>query len=253
MFLFTGRMDSWQLLLCLTIALALSTLVGVERQMSQKSAGLRTHALVGVGAALFMVVSKYGFYDVEEAGLVTLDPSRMAAQIVSGIGFVGAGLVFVRRNKVRGLTTAASIWLVAGIGSSAGAGLVIPAAFVTLVHFVVVLGYPYIVRRTRLGSIREHTVHVRYEDGTGALRRILLACTSEGLVVHGFEMRQGLDPEERPSMLDRLAPLNDALPAERNFVEIELELEGTASPPKLVQALSSLSGIKSVRVDDSTD
>ncbi|MFC0488824.1 MgtC/SapB family protein [Sinomonas atrocyanea] len=246
-------MDSWQQLLCLTIALALSTLVGVERQMSQKSAGLRTHALVGVGAALFMVVSKYGFYDVEEAGLVTLDPSRMAAQIVSGIGFVGAGLVFVKRNKVRGLTTAASIWLVAAIGSSAGAGLVVPAAFVTLVHFLVVLGYPYIVRKTHMGPSRDHTVHVQYEDGTGALRRILFACTSEGLVVHGFEMHQALDPEEPPGVLDRMAPLNDALPAERNLVEIELELEGNASPPRLVQALSALNGIKSVRVDDFTD
>lgn len=245
-------MDTWQLLLCLTIALVLCTLVGIERQMNQKSAGMKTHTLVGVGAALFMVISKYGFYDVADANLVKLDPSRMAAQIVSGIGFVGAGLVFVRRNRVRGLTTAASIWLVAAIGSSAGAGLIVPAVFVTLVHFFVVLGYPYIVRRTRLGSIREHTVRVQYEDGTGALRRILLTCVSQGLVVHGFEMRQSLQPEGRRNILDRSVQHTN-VPADHNIVEVELELEGTSSPPKLVEVLSSLSGIKSVSIDESSD
>ncbi|WP_422936718.1 MgtC/SapB family protein [Sinomonas sp. P47F7] len=246
-------MDSWQLLLCLTIALALSTVVGVERQMNQKSAGIRTHTLVGVGAALFMVVSKYGFYDVADASLVKLEPSHMAAQIVSGIGFVGAGLVFVRRNRVRGLTTASSIWLVAAIGSAAGAGLFIPAVFVTVVHFLVALGYPYIVRRTRLGSIREHTVRVQYQDGTGALRRILLACTSQGLAVHGFEMHQALEPEDPPEILDRKVSQNGSLLTAGNVVEVELELTGTSSPPKLVHALSSLDGIKSVSVDDSSD
>lgn len=114
----------------------LSTGVGAEREVRQKSAGLRTHTLVGMGAALFMVVSKYGFSDVLQSGLVVLDPSRMAAQIVSGIGFVGAGVVFVQRNKVRGLTTAASIWLVAAIGSSAGAGLLVPAIAATTGYFV---------------------------------------------------------------------------------------------------------------------
>ena len=92
----------------LTLALVLSTLIGLEREIRMKSAGLRTHALVGVGAALFMLVSKYGFSDVLKPGQVILDPSRMAAQIVSGVGFLGAGLIFVRSDAVRGLTTAAA-------------------------------------------------------------------------------------------------------------------------------------------------
>src|SRR6201992_3833296 len=103
--------------------LLLSAVIGLEREIRQKSAGLRTHTMVGVGAALFMLISKYGFTDVLRLGLVTLDPSRVAAQIVTGIGFIGAGLIFVRRDSVRGLTTAASVWVTAAVGSAAGASL----------------------------------------------------------------------------------------------------------------------------------
>src|SRR3954453_15484727 len=81
----------------LFFAFVLSSLIGLERQVRQKSAGLRTHALVGVGAALFMEISKFGFYDLLAPGRVVLDPSRVAAQIITGIGFIGGGLIFVRR------------------------------------------------------------------------------------------------------------------------------------------------------------
>src|SRR3954462_7722458 len=116
----------------LSLALVLSTVVGLERELRQKSAGLRTHTLVGVGAAVFMLVSKYGFSDVVSAGTVTLDPSRVAAQVVSGIGFIGAGVIFVKRSGVRGLTTAAAIWLTAAVGLAAGAGLVALAVGATV-------------------------------------------------------------------------------------------------------------------------
>src|ERR1700691_4145790 len=115
--------EGWRQAAELGLALLLSALIGLEREMRQKSAGLRTHTLVGVGAALFMLISKYGFNDVLEPGRVIVDPSRVAAQIVTGVGFLGAGLIFVRGGSVRGLTTAASIWVTAAIGASAGAGL----------------------------------------------------------------------------------------------------------------------------------
>src|SRR6201996_9193870 len=89
----------------LALAFALSSLIGLEREWRQKSAGLRTHTLVGFAAALFVLVSKYGFSDVVNGTSVILDPSRIAAQIVSGLGFIGGGLIFVRRDAVRGLTT----------------------------------------------------------------------------------------------------------------------------------------------------
>jgi putative Mg2+ transporter-C (MgtC) family protein len=112
-------------LVLLGVALALSSIIGLERGLRQKSAGLRTHTLVGVGAAVFVLVSKYGFSDVVSAGTVNLDPSRVAAQVVSGIGFIGAGLIFVKRAGVRGLITAAAIWLTAAVGMAAGAGLIV--------------------------------------------------------------------------------------------------------------------------------
>ncbi len=95
------------------LAFVLSSLVGLEREIRQKAAGLRTDTLVGVAAALFMLISKYGFTDTLAPGRIVLDPSRIAAQVVSGIGFIGGGVIFMRRDVVRGLTTAASVWLTA--------------------------------------------------------------------------------------------------------------------------------------------
>src|ERR1700753_91624 len=125
--------QGWRQVGELGLALVLSAVIGLEREIRQKNAGLRTYTLVGVGAALFMLISKYGFADVLQTGRVILDPSRVAAQIVSGIGFIGAGVIFVRRDSVRGLTTAAGVWVTAAIGSAAGAGLPILAVFGTLV------------------------------------------------------------------------------------------------------------------------
>ena len=106
----------------MVLAFVLSSLIGLERELRQKHAGLRTHALVGTGSALIVLVSKYGFTDVL-ADHVTLDPSRVAAQIVSGIGFIGGGVIFVRRDVVTGLTTAAVVWVTSAVGMAAGAGL----------------------------------------------------------------------------------------------------------------------------------
>ena len=104
-------------------AFLLSAAIGLEREIRHKSAGLRTYTVVGTSAALFLLVSKYGFGDVLVDGRVVVDPSRVAAQIVSGIGFIGAGLIFVRQDSVKGLTTAATVWLVTAVGMACGAGL----------------------------------------------------------------------------------------------------------------------------------
>ena len=118
----------WAQLPPVLLALLLTALIGVEREVRAKSAGLRTHTLVGFGSAVIMVVSKYGFADLLAVDHVALDPSRIAAQVVSGIGFIGGGLIFVRQDVVRGLTTAATIWLAAAVGMAAGAGLPVLAA-----------------------------------------------------------------------------------------------------------------------------
>ena len=94
-----------------------------------------------------MLVPKYGFNDVLDPGRLVLDPSRMAAQVVSGIGFIGGGVIFMRRNMVRGLTTAASVWLTAALGMACGAGLPLLAIATTAGHFLIMLGFPKLVGR----------------------------------------------------------------------------------------------------------
>ncbi|AIJ22723.1 MgtC/SapB family protein [Amycolatopsis methanolica] len=175
--------QGWQQVGELVLALVLCSLIGLERELKQKSAGLRTHTLVGVGAALFLLVSKYGFTDVLEPGRVVLDPSRVAAQIVSGIGFIGGGLIFVRRDVVRGLTTAAVVWMSVAVGCACAAGLPLLAVVVTAAHFVVVYGYPPLVRLLTRRSPATTTVRLAYRDGEGALRRILELATRSGYSV----------------------------------------------------------------------
>lgn len=108
-------------------------LIGYERKNRLKEAGPRTHCIVALAAALMMIVSKYGFYDLFTTDSIKLDPSRIAAQIVSGVGFLGAGVIFVRKQSISGLTTAAGIWGTAGVGMAIGAGQYIIGIAATLV------------------------------------------------------------------------------------------------------------------------
>ena len=133
----------------LASAFGLSALIGFEREVRQKSAGLRTYSLVGIASALFLLVSKYGFTDVLSPGRIVLDPSRVAAQIVTGIGFLGGGVIFVRSDVVKGLTTAATIWLAAAVGMACGAGLILLAVETTVAYFIVALIFPFLLRMLR--------------------------------------------------------------------------------------------------------
>lgn len=113
----------WDFVLRLFIAGLLGTVIGLDREYRAKEAGYRTHFLVSLGSALIMIVSQYGFQDIIQEPGVGLDPSRVAAQVVSGIGFLGAGTIIIQKQFVRGLTTAAGIWATAGIGLAVGAGM----------------------------------------------------------------------------------------------------------------------------------
>lgn len=120
-----------ELALRLTVGLALGAIIGFERELHRQPAGFRTHSLVALGAALFAIVSGYGFSGP------TTDPSRIAAQIVTGIGFIGAGTILQHRGHIRGLTTAASLWAVAAVGMATGTGLYGLAIVATLLILVV--------------------------------------------------------------------------------------------------------------------
>ena len=115
-----------EFILRIVVAAALGGAIGLEREYRAKEAGFRTHFLVGLGSALFMILSAWGFEDILTSGLtVRLDPSRIAAQVVSGIGFIGAGTIIFQkqRNVVKGLTTAAGLWVTSAIGMTVGAGM----------------------------------------------------------------------------------------------------------------------------------
>ncbi|BAX62910.1 MULTISPECIES: MgtC/SapB family protein [Burkholderia cepacia complex] len=131
----------------LLLAALLGSIVGIERERLSWAAGLRTHMLVAVGAALVMVVSAFGFADIQDAKNVSLDPSRVAAQVVSGIGFLGAGSIMLRGEIIRGLTTAASLWVVAAVGLAVGGGMYVAAIAATAIVLAILAGLKPIEKR----------------------------------------------------------------------------------------------------------
>jgi putative Mg2+ transporter-C (MgtC) family protein len=232
--------EGWRQVAELGLALVLSALIGLEREMRQKSAGLKTHTLVGVGAALFMLISKYGFTDVLEPRLVVLDPSRVAAQIVTGVGFLGAGLIFVRRDAVRGLTTAAAIWVTAAIGSAAGAGLPVLAVASTGIYFLVALVFPLATRRLPRSATAISALRVRYPDGRGRLRDVLKQATDLGFAIDDVSTEP---VGYRPSSTSGAAP-------KPSMVEVTLHVHGRNSVTDLAASLSELDGVVAAAASD---
>jgi putative Mg2+ transporter-C (MgtC) family protein len=137
-----------ELILRLVIAALLGSLVGFERERLLWAAGLRTHMLVSVGSCLIMIVSAFGFSSVLGPHVI-LDPSRVAAQVVTGVGFLGAGSIILRNEVVKGLTTAASLWAVAAVGLAVGGGLYLAAIATTVIVLVILAGIKPLEERYR--------------------------------------------------------------------------------------------------------
>lgn len=226
-------MNEWDLIWRLGLALLLSASIGLDRELRQKSAGLRTYTLVGIGSALFMLISKYGFFDVLGDENVVLDPSRVAAQIVSGIGFIGAGLIFVRQDAVRGLTTAAGVWLTAAVGAAAGADLPVVAIAGTVAYFFTVHVLAPLSQRLPASPYAPAAVRVVYEDGRGILRKVLEACTSRDFKVADVSVDRGEDPGQ--------------------YVAVSLELHGSAAVASLAADLNEIDGVHAVHAGDVTE
>ena len=204
----------------------LCSLIGFERQFRQKSAGYRTHVLVGIGTCAFTLVSAYGFAGVlgDEA---RLDPSRIAAQIVSGVGFLGAGVIFKGRNMVRGLTTAATVWVTAAVGMACGAGMLTLAVMLTALHLLTLFVIAPLIRRIPDSDHRK-MLRIAYRDGSGILRDILAAAGDMGysntiLDSKRFEDEDGV-----------------------RMVQIDVKFEGRPPLHLLVPALLDLPGVEKV-------
>jgi putative Mg2+ transporter-C (MgtC) family protein len=184
-------------LLRLVVAAALGSVIGIERERLAWVAGLRTHMLVCVGSALMMIVSAFGFDDVLGQNHVVLDPSRIAAQVVSGIGFLGAGTILLRQDTIRGLTTAASLWTVAGIGLAVGGGMYIAAFGATVLIFLILAGIKPLERRFWSGSRQAHVVTVLLHRDTASIEAIEAALREMPLTVQTLALLPGQHEDEQ--------------------------------------------------------
>ena len=175
-------MISTEFLLRIAAAALLGGLIGIERGFRAKEAGFRTHFLVALGAAVFMVLSAHGFEDVVFSDNIRLDVSRIAAQVVSGIGFIGAGTIIFQRQAVHGLTTAAGLWVTAAIGMAAGAGLYVIAAFTTV---LVLLGLE--VLHSQLPHVNTRVITATFTaKERGQVDKLLEQLKSDGVIISGF-------------------------------------------------------------------
>ena len=174
----------WDFVWRLVLAALFGTITGLDREYREKEAGFRTHFLVSLGSALMMIVSQYGFSEILTHDGVSLDPSRIAAQVVSGIGFIGAGTIIFNHQIVRGLTTAASLWATAGIGLTAGAGMSWLALAATILTLVALEGLSLVFRS--LGS-RRMVVVFSASDRTG-VADTLDRIRTDGYMVVSYEV-----------------------------------------------------------------
>lgn len=210
-------------LLRLGLALVLGALVGLERERGERAAGLRTHALVALGACLVMLVSTFGFADILGTRAVVLDPSRIAAQVVSGIGFLGAGAILLRKEIIKGLTTAAAIWVVAAIGLACGAGLLLEAGITTLLT-VAVLTLLHPLRHFLHRSAPTHFLRIKVTVAEELLlEKVYNTCIEMGANIETMEVQTGNGKEkmEIECRTSELIPLAKALVALRTVAGME--------------------------------
>jgi putative Mg2+ transporter-C (MgtC) family protein len=199
----------------LAAATALGGVIGLERELDEKAAGLRTHMLVSLGSALFTMVGAYGFHDFLVGGgaIVRADPSRIAAQIVTGIGFLGAGVIFRQGFTIRGLTTAASLWVVAAVGMAAGAGFWKGAVIGTAVGIASLRPLEWLKEKAIPQRAAARLSIELTESGSAgrvleALERAgdLLALSRDG---RRLEIEVRMDFQQRTRALEEIADLDD--------------------------------------------
>lgn len=219
-----------EILLRLALAALFGSIIGIERERLAWAAGLRTHMLVCLGAALIMIVSAFGFADVLGTEHVVLDPSRIAAQVVSGIGFLGAGTILLRRDVIRGLTTAASLWTVAAVGLAVGGGLYLAAASATVLILLILAAIKPLERR--LWSARQpRTLMLVIERGAVSLATLETALMRSTVELKQLRIEHGETSEED---------------------EIRVVLSRTSTPTllKVIEQLRAVPGVRAITVSE---
>ena len=225
----TELAHSLAMCLRLVIAAVCGAAIGIERKKNFKDAGLRTHILVCCGAAMFMVISKYGFSDMVGpdgmlfAGTGTADPARIAAQVVSGIGFLGAGVIFKNGVTIKGLTTAAGLWMTAGVGMAIGSGLLIIGIFAAV--FVMILQFAMHKKTIGIDSYVTIKLHMTVTDRKDASRILSELRHEAGAVVSSTKITK-----DQEDMIDYLwtlkVPSDISYDSLAKFIDDHAEITG---------------------------
>lgn len=182
-----ATIGQWELLVRLLIACVCGCIIGVERSFRQKEAGIRTHVILALGAALMMIVSKYGFFDLV-AQNIDADGSRIASNIVTGISFLGAGVIFVRGGSIKGLTTAAGIWATAGIGMALGAGMYTIGIACTLGMIIIQLLLHKFMPFSE--NMETNIITIKVNEGSQGLDQITEELTKAGIMITGIRFKK---------------------------------------------------------------
>lgn len=214
------------IVLRLAVAGILGSLVGLERHWADKSAGMRTHLLVSLGSALIMIVSAHAFGDVLSPSRIVLDPSRVAAQVVSGVGFLGAGMILRRGSEVRGLTTAAGIWATAGLGLAAGGGMYFAACAATVLMLAALIAIKPLEERLDARHER-HTLTLVVNKQAFSLNSLESLVKETGLGLKGVAIRRAENPGEQRVTMElkrsskpKMVALVERLKSESSICEV---------------------------------
>ncbi len=172
------------------IACLCGACIGLERSKRQKDAGVRTHIIVSLGSALMMLVSKYGFFDILQYNGLSADASRVAANVITGVGFLGAGMIFIRNASIKGLTTAAGIWTTSGVGMAIGAGMYTVGIFATVLMIVL-----QIILHTWFSRLEntENEFTVVLKNAPDSVKKFRKILTDHSLYIENCKMTRNTD------------------------------------------------------------
>ena len=217
-----GGLNLLDIVIRLGLSAILGVAIGIERARREQSAGMRTYAVVSMASALIMIVSIYGVPVVESN---QHDSSRIAAQVVSGIGFLGAGVIFMRRNVVHGLTTAALLWAASGVGLAVGGGLLLTGSIATAFLLLITGGLQPVKKKLFHTESTEHRVRLHISDTSAVIRDIrAMAMESPGFTLTALDLES--TPDKKKTVL-----------------EIRLQVEDSDDAISIVKKIEDLEGV----------
>lgn len=217
-----GGLSLLDIIIRLGLASLLGIAIGLERARREQSAGMRTYGVVSMASALIMIVSIYG---VPSMGSLEHDSSRIAAQVVSGIGFLGAGIIFMRRNVVHGLTTAALLWASSGVGLAVGGGMLVTGSIATFILLMITGGLLPVKRRLFHQEAEEHRVRLHLTDTSSVIRDIRdMASREPGFTISSLDLESTVDKK-------------------KTVLEIRIRVEDSDDAISIVDEMEHLAGV----------